>query len=168
MDHDRFGVHPDGVGHLVADAVRHLAARPDLGRARGRVGLGHAGMRLDVGLVNLGRREGVLDDDVRLLEPLVDVALFPVDVDHPVGGAGELLRKPLVGVDLRVQERRGRSHGLHRIQHRVHFLVLHLDERGGFFGRVFRFRGYRRHLLADEPHDAVRHDGHVHDAPTDA
>ena len=136
MHHDGLGVHLHCGGYLAADAVGHLAARPDLGRARLRVGLGHAGMGFDVGLVNLGRSEGVLDDDVRLLEPLLDVALFPVDVDHPVGGAVELLRQPLVGVDVRVQQRRRGLHGLHRIEHRVHFLVLHLDERGGFLGRV--------------------------------
>ena len=168
MHHDGLGVHLYRRGHLAADAVGHLAARPDLGRARLRIGPGHAGMRLDVRLVHLGRGEGVLDDDVRLLEPLLDVALLPVDVDHPVGGGVELLRQPLVGVDIRVQQRRRRLHGLDGIEHGVHFLVLDLDEGGGFLGGVLGLRGHRRHLLADEAHDAVRHDRHVHHTPADA
>ena len=50
-----------------------LARRPDLGLAVG-LDLGDRGVRLDIGLVHRRGLELLLDDEIRLGKPLVEIA----------------------------------------------------------------------------------------------
>ena len=72
------------VGDLLAHAVGHLAAGPELRRAVGRRAH-HAGVGLDITLMHHRRGKSVFDDDVRLAEAGLGIALAPGDVDKIVG-----------------------------------------------------------------------------------
>ena len=68
--------HAGAIRQLTAHGERRLAARPHL-CAAGRIGLHHASMRLEIGLMRHLRRERILDDQIGLFEALFDISLAP-------------------------------------------------------------------------------------------
>ena len=84
---DRGQLFPQGVGVLVVDPEMNLS---------GVLGVHHAGVGFDVGLVHELGVEGVLEDEVSLGEPLVNVALSPGDVGEHVVDVRLRLRQTLV------------------------------------------------------------------------
>src|SRR5262249_37615689 len=79
-DHlDLRGVHPENGGALIADRKRTLRRAPDDGPAVFAVA-GHAGVRLDVALVDHRGPELALDDDISFREALLQIAALQL---HP-------------------------------------------------------------------------------------
>ena len=149
---------PDGRGVLRGRMDRELACRVPGGGD-------HVG--LQVAVLDLGGGVGVLEDQVRGRETLVDVAApDAVGGEHvaPVLVAVMPLVETALGLHAGlVEHRRAGRHGLDRVQHRFQRLVFHLDEVQGFLGDVRLFGGHRGHHLAGVAHPVHRHDGLVLD-----
>ena len=96
--------------------------------------------------VNVLGREDVLIGEIRILEPLLDIA-FPDlgmgdDVGPRVGGERAL---HLVFADVLVDQGRARLHRLERIGDLRQLFVFDIDQVDGLAGNFFACRGYRRH-----------------------
>ncbi len=154
------------VGDLLAHAVGHFAARPELRRAVGRRA-DDAGMRLDVTLMHHRRGKSVLDDDVRLAKAGLEIAFAPGDIDKIVGRLLQRLGQPLVVHDIGMKKFRARLERFHRVEQRLGFFVFDFDEIQRLFGDNFAVRRHRRNFFADETHFAVGQDRHVVKSPAD-
>ena len=121
----------EDAGELLSEVERRLRARVHLEPAA--VPAGETGVRLHCSVLRRGRREGLLDDDVRRGEAGLDVAVpdpeTVADVRSRLGPqseVGDLARGDLVRV---VDEGRLRPHRLEDVEHGRQLLVVHLDER---------------------------------------
>ena len=126
-------------------------------------------MRLDVTLVHGRGPEVPLDDDLRLGEPLLDVAFFEDQVRSDIARLARLLARR-IGEQVFVQERRARPHRLANVHHRRQQLVIDLDEPDRLRGDVrARRRDRGEGVTAVERlvpgHDVAAHVAEVHVAP---
>ena len=109
-----------------------LGAAPDR-RLAILVEIAHAGVRLDVALVDHRRHEGAFDDLVGLGERRVDVPLGDDLLLDEVGGRRGRFRQAL-GDEIVVQDRRVRPQGLPRVGDRSEHFVVNDHGFGGRFG----------------------------------
>jgi hypothetical protein len=98
--------------------------------------------------------EEVLEDAVRDLEPLIDVAAPDSVVDVHVAARAHLdveqVGEHRAGAELLVDQRRSGAGGLHLVEHRRQLLVLDLDQVTRLVGRVRIGREHHGHRLAGE------------------
>ena len=149
----------DGVAQQLRELVAHaevrLGADPDVDLAV-LAPQRCAVVRLDVALVVHRRVELALEDDVRLGEAGVEVALCELDALRDVGGAVAVLlgalgaeeAEDLLGRDALVDDRRVFRHRVLHVHHRLEHLVLDLDEVEGVLGDVGVVRGDGGHGVA--------------------
>ena len=103
-------------------------------------------MRLDVALVHRGGGKFPFDDHIGLAEALLHIALLIAEMGRDVAGLVRNLahrRGPQVLVD----QRRTLRHSLAHINHRVQYLVVHLDQRHGGLRYMPVDRGHGRHRM---------------------
>ena len=119
-------VHAEQLRAVPADRVLPLGGAPDLRLAVLRYA-SHAGVRLDVALVDRLGIELALDHDVGFREPGLDVALSDLDPLDDVGGLVGLRIDPF-GEEVVVQYRGVRFHRRDGVDDVGQHLVVHLDE----------------------------------------
>ena len=148
------GAHDEAhlVDRLRDDARQHVAVVRDVlaGREDGDdavvIDVGQAGLRLEVGVLDLLGGVDFLDDQIGFGEAPLDVADADRDVlDHVVGRVV-------------VQHGGARPHRLVGIEHCRQRFVDDLDLGQGAPGDQRILGGHRGHLLADVAHLAARHD----------
>ena len=127
----------------------------------------HRGVWLDVALMHIVRREGVLKYLCSRGETLLDIPQLPGDVGMNVGKVGKIFGGSMrIGAILRMKNRRVGLHRLLRVEDRRELLVFDLDVRQGLVGQIGVLCRHHRHLLADEPHVVFGKDRHiVHPTP---
>ena len=129
---------------------RRLARRPDRQLAIRHV-LRGAGVRLDGHVLHVRDVEAVVKHAVRLRKRAVRVALAQdvvVRDVRPLFGIED--GQHLVGVQVRMDERRIRLHAVQRVEHRRQLLILHLDEPAGLFCDLKALGRHSRDRLATE------------------
>ena len=161
-DHaDLRNVHLEKLRALRADDEMALGGGVDLdlavlGVARER------GLGLDIALVHGLGVEFALDDEVRLREALLHVALG--EIEH-LGEVGRLLRRRVdaLGDLFLVQQRRVFGHRLHGVDHMRQHLVIDLDQSGRAPRDGVRGSGHGGDRVAVIEHLLARHHvpGHV-------
>ena len=136
-------------GQLVPQHERPLVAGPDL-HPPIVVNVHHAGVGFQVGLVVQLGGEGVLKNQVRLGEPLLDVALVPDVVGEDVVDARRRLGQAGIGFHAFVQGGGVAGHGIFRVKYGRQVFVLHVNQQQRFLGNVRVIGGHGGHLVAHE------------------
>jgi hypothetical protein len=165
------GVDPDAVlrqsqrtGQLPPQAKRLLVVRPYLDAAR-FIDVHDASVGLHVALVHPGGGEGVLKEQVRFSEPLLDIAAGPRLMVTDIAPGLDRSGWALVDRGAVVDDRRLGLHRLHRVEDGGQLFILHLDQGEGLFGRVHIVRRNRSHFLAHKPHLLLGQQGRISQRP---
>ena len=132
---------PEAEGRFIVDPAFHPAAivNPD-----------YAHVRLDVALVHQLGVESVLEDEVRLTESLLHVAVGPVVLSKNVVDLGHWPGQPGVAIQVRVKHRSVGFHGFQGIEHRRKLFVLHVNQQQRLFSYVGVFSGHGDNLFSHE------------------
>ena len=170
-------VHADRRGELAARDERRLVGNPQVDLPV-RLDPNHAGVRLDVALVDPRNAERVGELARGLGKAGIHVAVRIDDARHHVGNVREQLvvarmreignRRVAVAARIRVDARGVVAHGVERVEHRGQLVVFHVDARQRLFGHVHRLRGDRHHLLAHEADHVAGQYRHVEKEAADA
>jgi hypothetical protein len=115
--------------------------------------------------VSRGNPKSVFQNQIRLTQPFLDVALAPGQTGKAVMHIqGKLVfRTAVVRSDIVVQSRRAGLHRFERIEDRRQRFVIDVDCGNCLFGGFDRLRRDGCHAVADEAHDVPAEDGHVAD-----
>jgi hypothetical protein len=121
-------------------------------------------VRLDVALVLHRRVVGVLQHQVSLAEPQLDIALALEHVGAQVGHVGQVAVGAVIGRVIRVQDGRARLHCRTWVEDRGQLVVLDVDQGQRFLGRIAVVGRHRHDRIAHVAHAIVGQDGDVRDA----
>ena len=142
--------HVEGPGDPASGHERRLRVHPERQLPAWPI-VGDAADRLDRCVPLWLTDEDVLDDDVALREPMLDVTALDVDLH------GDIVYAVVV------DERCARQHRGLRVEDRVDLLVLHLDQAGGVARGLEILCGDRGDFLSDVAHLVDGKDRHVAD-----
>ena len=166
VEEDGLFIDAGGGGKGLSRVVGHLAAEPDVHAAVIGVDVDGDRLGLQVALVHALRRVSRLVDEVGLCEAGFDVAPLPVGLVEDVGRLVLLLTEAEVVVEVGVQDRRIRGHGVEDVEDGRQLLVLDVDQGDRGFGGVLVLGGDGRDALAGPAHLVHGDHGHVLDGAT--